>query len=363
VVSREGCTLVLEDTVLYLGGGGQPADSGAVDGIPVSEVARDDEDRIVHTLPRPLDAQTVHVTLDWARRYDYMQQHTAQHLLSAIAEDRFGAPTMSFHLGEDYAAIELDAASLPLDELCDQANAEIRAARPVRQRLVTPDELQRLEVRTRGLKAGLHEQIRLIEIESIDLNSCGGTHVASTAELQTIVFVKTEKIRGRMRLSYLAGDRLRRRLEGALLREQALTERLTCGPEAHLEQLDRLRDSLKAANKQNQQLAEQLADRLAEQLAADPESVVGLHREGADLPFLQRVASQLAQLRPACLMLLTGEGVFLLAGPEADVARAGPIVMTTLQGRGGGRAGRLQGKATQVEALPEALGQLREALA
>ncbi len=360
VLSREGDAVVLEDTLLYPGGGGQPPDSGTVGGVAVARLGRDQGGRVLHHLEGPLDGEAVTVAVDWPRRFDIMQQHTAQHLLTALAEDLFGAPTMSFHLSDDYSAIELDAVALPLDELAERANDEIRAARPVSQRSCRPEELASLRVRTRGLPDGFRgDRLRLIEIEGLDLNTCGGTHVASTAELQTIVLLGTEKIRSRLRLRYLAGGRVAGRLSDSLAREQALTERLTCGPGEHIEQLDRIQSSLRERNKEVRQLRVSLADSLGEKLAGQADSVVGWSQPDADLPFLQQVASQFEQRRPDCLLVLVGAGVFLVAGPEAVVAEAGPVVMQAIDGRGGGRGGRLQGKAGSPQGLTHALTALR----
>src|ERR1044072_7336430 len=174
----------LSDTVLSPGGGGAPAARGWLGEIAVEEVQRRGGE-VFHVLASAASPGRATVRLDWARGFDHMQQHTAQHLLSAIAADRFGWETTSFHLGAETCGGELAASELAADrvaELEDAVPAEVRAARPVTTRRVTPDSLAGLAVRSRGLPAGHTGDVRLVEIAGIDLNTCGGTHLAPTAE-------------------------------------------------------------------------------------------------------------------------------------------------------------------------------------
>ncbi|HKJ02531.1 MAG TPA: alanyl-tRNA editing protein, partial [Longimicrobiales bacterium] len=199
--------VILADTILYPEGGGQPADGGTVGGVPVVDV-RKTAGAIRHVLASPAPSGPVTVELDWTRRFDHMQQHTAQHLLTAVADQRFGWPTTAFHLGAHVSDIELgtpgiDAAELA--ELEEAVAAEIRAARPVTARRVSPEAYAALPVRSRGLPEGHTGDVRLVEIEGIDLNTCGGTHCASTAELEALKLLGTEPVRGGTRLFYAAG--------------------------------------------------------------------------------------------------------------------------------------------------------------
>jgi alanyl-tRNA synthetase len=205
---------VLADTVLYPEGGGQPADRGVLADIAVVDVQRREGD-IRHYLETPVEPGPVTVRLDWRRRFDHMQQHTGQHLLTAVAHDRLGWPTTAFHLGEQACDIELDMpglVALQFEMLEEAVAEEIRAARPVSVRHVAPEDLAGLNVRTRGLPPGHHGEVRLVEIAGVDLNTCGGTHVRSTAEIEAIKLLGTEPIRGGTRLFYVAGGRVRHRL-------------------------------------------------------------------------------------------------------------------------------------------------------
>jgi Ser-tRNA(Ala) deacylase AlaX len=206
--------VVLADAVFYPEGGGQPADRGSVGGVAVEDV-RWAEGQVRHFLAGPAPAGRVRVELDWARRFDHMQQHTGQHLLTAIAQERFGWRTTAFHLGERVSDIELDVPAIApeqLEALEEAVAAEIRAARPVTARRVTAEEFAALPVRTRGLPEGHVGDIRLVEIAGLDLNTCGGTHVGSTAEIEALKLLGTEGMREGTRLRFAAGGRLRRLL-------------------------------------------------------------------------------------------------------------------------------------------------------
>ena len=127
------------------------------------------------------------MVLDWPRRWDHMQQHTGQHLLTAVASDRFGWQTTAFHLGGEVSDVELavpSLASADLRALEDVIAEEIRRQRAVSARRVSRETYQALPVRTRGLPADISGEIQLVEIEGLDLNTCGGTHLRSTAEPQ-----------------------------------------------------------------------------------------------------------------------------------------------------------------------------------
>lgn len=349
--------VVLADTVFYPEGGGQPADGGTVGGIALLDVRREGGE-IRHILARPAPSGRVTLELDWARRLDHMQQHTGQHLLTAVAERRFGWPTTAFHLGEKLSDIELGTPGLraeDLTELEDAVAAEIRAARPVTARRVDAEEYAKLPVRSRGLPEGHTGSIRLVEIEGLDLNTCGGTHCRSTAEIEALKLLGTEPVRGGTRLFYAAGTRLRRlhaahHERNAQLRELLHTsdDELVAGVAAKLQQL---KDAQRAAR----ELEEGLATASAEALVARHARVLAAHWPRRDLPFLQRVAREIDRLAPDRVVFLTcgegEEGAFLVGAGERttiNVSAVGRRVAELLGGRGGGSGRIFQGKASQL---------------
>ena len=349
----EGFEVVLADTVLYPEGGGQPADHGTIGRARITDVQRFG-DRVVHTADRAVAPGPTRVVVDWRRRYDHMQQHTAQHLLTAMAHNRFGWSTTSFHLSGDRCDIELDTPAVGASEISaleEAVNAEVRAARPVEIRVVDPEGFAALDVRSRGVPDGI-EQIRLIEIAGIDVNTCGGTHVSNTAELGQIHFLGTEKVRGGTRLYFIAGDRVRGWLRRALDQQSAISGLLSRAPESHVETLHKLIADGKAATKTLRGVAAELAELLGAELARTSAAVGTLHRDEADSALLNQIASAALRHRPDLCLLLTGgapEGDFLIVDDPGVLTRGKADILEILGGRGGGPPGRLQGKGSRID--------------
>ncbi len=356
-----GWRVVLADTVLYPEGGGQPADRGTVGGVAVRDVLREADGTVVHWLEAALPLGPVEVVVDWARRFDHMQQHTAQHLLTAIAHDQFGYATVAFHLSADRCDIELAVPSVAPAELMAlqaRANEAVRQARAVRVVEVAAGELAGLQVRTRGLPPGHEGPVRLVEIDGLDRNTCGGTHVRSTAEIQAIQLLGSERAHGVVRLFYLAGGRVLAALQTALERERALTALLTVGAGEQVAAVTRLVAEQRETERARRALAAEWAELVGRALVAAGAGPVVFHRADADLALLGSVAAAIQVADPERLALLTaGEGaagVFLLVGPAERVAALGPQVASLLEARGGGRGGRFQGKAARLERRAEA---------
>ena len=360
---------VLEDTVLYPEGGGQPSDRGSLNGVAVLEVQKR-EGEIRHYLEGAVAEGPASVVLDWARRFDHMQQHTGQHLLTAVAQDQFQWATTAFHLGATVCDIEVDASAIPpaeLQRLEEAVAAEIRARREVTARRVSPEAYGQEAVRSRGLPEGHRGDIRLVQIAGVDLNTCGGTHLRHTGEIEALKLLGTEAIRGGTRLFYVAGGRARARLGAHEARNAAFRTLLGAPDEDLVPALQAKLDQLLAAERRVRRLEEELADFQATALAARPEVLVEAHLEGRDMAFLQKLARQVLAADPAKALFLTaetaGQGLFLLSAGEAstlDVPAAGKAIAALLNARGGGSGKSFQGKAPDLAARAEALARLRE---
>ncbi len=336
--------------------------------MPVRAVEKVDGD-IRHYLDSPIEQTAVKVVLDWRRRYDHMQQHTAQHLLSALFLDSYGWPTTSFHLGESRCDIELDAPSIEREALAaieSEFMRHVRAALPVKARRISADAYRAMQVRGRGLPAGHRGSVRLVEIEGIDTTTCGGTHLRSTAEIESIHLGPTERMRGGIRLFWIAGCRVRRRLqdlEDRITEMRSLfetsEEELTATAGSHLA-------SLKTISRELRHRTEELAEARATVLASLPDRTVDAHFDGADGAFLAKVARALVASAPTKTALLTassdgGHFFLVVAGEESGVslAEVGPRVAAAIGGRGGGSKTTFQGKAESLERRTGALEALR----
>jgi misacylated tRNA(Ala) deacylase len=347
-----GFDLLLGDTVLFPEGGGQPDDHGTVDGLRVTAL-RKVPGGVLHRVSARLAGQ-VRVELDVARRLDLTQQHSGQHLLSALAQDRFGLPTTAFHLGEERADIEVDGLvdDAVLAALEAAVNTAIREDRPVRTRLVAASELAALPVRTRGLPDGFEGPVRLVEIEGLDLNTCGGTHVSRTGALQSFSFVAVERLKRATRLHFWVGGRVQAGLAALLERQARLTKLLSTGPADHAAAVERLAEDAKRDGKALQAVRRELATAIGAGLVPTGPTLVW-SRADADPPFLSAVADAVLARHDVICVFAGGEreGCFLVAGPPDRVAELGPRVAARLEGRGGGARGRFQGKAARVDHL------------
>ena len=360
---------VLSDTILYPEGGGQPGDRGHLDDTPVLDVKKHGSE-VRNYLGGGVARGLVLVHLDWERRFDHMQQHTGQHLLTAMAHDRFGWETMAFHLGERVSDIELAVPKLPLErlrELEGAVAAEIRAARPVTARRVSREQLAKLPVRTRGLPGGHEGEIRLVEISGIDLNTCGGTHLGSTAEIELIGFVGTEVIRGGTRLLFVAGGRARRRLAGHEERSAMLRKLLGAPDEGLVRSMEERLEKLKETEKTLRGIEKEEAAEMAAVLAREEATVVGKTFDGRPAAFLHSLSKEFLPMATSKAGLFAttsgGETFFLLAvgnDMRLDVSTAGREVAAFLGGKGGGSGRLFQGKATSLDGFSAAISRLRQ---
>jgi Ser-tRNA(Ala) deacylase AlaX len=360
---------VLADTLFYPEGGGQPADHGHLGDAEVLDVQKRGEE-IRHFLSHQVAEGSVRLELHWPRRWDHMQQHTGQHVLTAVALRDFHWRTTAFHLGVEWSDIELDAPNLDradLDRLEEAVAKEIRAARPVSYRTAEVGDFERLDVRSRLLPEGFEGTVRLVDIEGLDLNTCGGTHCRSTAEIGLLCLLGTEPMRGGTRVFFVAGDRVRRRMAAHEDRNLQLRSLLDTGDEELSEVVSLRLDREKGLARTVRRLSEELADVAAVTLCAEGSPLLEAHWSDRDMAFLQRVGRSIAETAPDRRALLSSEcddgAIFLVVAGESSgvsLEEIGPKIAKTLGGRGGGRGTVFQGKAESLANRDEALQILRD---
>src|SRR5271170_6207192 len=223
--------VVLDRTALYPASGGQPHDFGKLGDAAVLEV-RDEGDEVVHIVDRELaEGVAVSGCVDWRRRFDHMQQHTGQHLLSAVVQERVGLPTVSFHLGEEICTIDLrgpEPSDAALEGIERAANKIIFENRDLHVHYATPEQLAERGVRKRVEREGM---LRVIEIVGADYQPCGGTHVRSTGQIGLVLVRRRSKVRQDWRVEFVSGRRAERvaRAEFRELRDAA--QALQCAPQ------------------------------------------------------------------------------------------------------------------------------------
>lgn len=328
-----GFQVVLEDTLLFPEGGGQPDDRGTINDISVLRVTRRGA-QADHFTQTPLSpGSQVQVRVDWERRFDHMQQHSGQHLITAVADHLFGLKTTSWELGRLRSVIELDSPSVTSEQVAaieQSVNQKIRDRLPVSVRELSLDDPEVEQVRGRGLPDDHAGPIRVVTIEGVDSNMCCGTHVSNLSDLQVIKILGTEKgKKNKSNLIFVAGNRVLKWMERSHGSEKALTTLLKCGAEDHVEAVKKLQSATKLLQKNNLNLLRDLAVHTAHSLRSSPDwgSVVTLHRKEGDSEFMNIIANEIGS--EETLLFLTvgdekGAGLFLLAGPAEAVETLGP---------------------------------------
>src|SRR5215472_14708564 len=201
--------VILDQSAFYPTSGGQPNDLGKLEEARVLDV-RDEENEIVHIVDQEIRGKEVRGCVEWGRRFDHMQQHTGQHLLSAMFEERYGLPTVSFHLGSELCTIDVRGPEPTAEVLQGAQRAANRAIfedRPVTVRYGTAQQLAALGVRKEVERQGI---LRAIEIEGADLQPCGGTHVQRTGQIGMILVRRCTKMRQDWRVEFVCGQRAER---------------------------------------------------------------------------------------------------------------------------------------------------------
>ena len=202
----KGTRVYLDRTAFYPESGGQPSDHGTLSEIELIE-AVDEGDEIAHVVKRQLRGGKITGRIDWARRFDHMQQHTGQHILSAAFEKTGAYKTVSFHLGAEVSTIDLDSDRLgrrQVEEAEDLANQVVFENRPVRVFFQAADEANQLGLRKPTFREG---DVRLVEVQGFDLSACGGTHVSQTGALGLTLIRKFERAKGLTRVEFVCGGR------------------------------------------------------------------------------------------------------------------------------------------------------------
>ncbi len=355
---RGGGKLALDGTVFYPEGGGQPADHGTLtlpDGARLTVIDVHEQGGViwhrVDALPDTAAPGTaVTGRIDWAWRFDKMQQHTGEHILSGILHQMFGAENVGFHIGSD--AVRMDT-SVPISAE-GLREAELAANRIVWQNVPvlitypTREELARMTYRS---KKEIEGQVRIVTIPGADVCACCGTHTAATGAVGQIKILAAENYKGGVRLSIVCGER-------ALLAAQAMRQRqadigalLSAKPSETAHAVHRVYDEYTALKFAHFGLCSELFDALAAQVAPGAAAiriVPGLDPDG-----LHRLAARLSEATTGLCAALTanekGTG-YCLAQAGGDVRALTKALNTALNGRGGGKPGICQGSCT---AAPE----------
>lgn len=334
--------LVLDQTCFYPESGGQPWDKGTIDGVEVIKVVEDGE-RIVHVLARDVAAARVKGWIDWATRFDHMQQHSGQHLLSQAFFELLRGETKSFHLGADVSTLEIGlakAAEEDIERVERRANEVAFENREIKTYFVPEEKIAEIPLRRPPKVSGL---IRVVEADKFDYSACGGTHCRRTGEIGIIKITKSERIRGNLRFEFVCG--------GRALRDYALKNRVVrhLVNQFNVKEADvaasvaKLTEEMKAVKKQARKSEEALAVFEAQEFIKRAEGKIiqqifpEKSPEGARFLALNIIR----QGELVCLFGAMSESRshVILACSESlklDMRRLVPVVSPLINGRGGG---------------------------
>ena len=353
----------LDRTAFYPTSGGQPFDTGTLAGASVVDVVDEDDGRIAHIVADQVPGTSdhgpatwpqglaVHGEIDWLRRFDHMQQHTGQHVLSAAIDHLFKVSTVSFHLGADVSTIDV-ARELKPSEIAAagaEANRIVWEDRPVAIRFASKEEAAEMPLRKESLRDGT---LRLIDVADWDLSACGGTHVARTGGIGVIAVASWERFKGGQRIEFLCGGRALARF-GAMRDTLAASVRLLSVLPGELPAtIERLQADAKDQKRTSAVLQTELARFRAEALASSAEpsgrGLLVLNALDGDAAVLKSLAQAIAA-KPGFIVVLVSNTSPSLAvvARSADVELQAQQVLSSLiatfGGRGGGKPDFAQG--------------------
>jgi alanyl-tRNA synthetase len=364
--------LILDRTAFYTTSGGQPNDLGKIGDANVLDV-RDEGEEILHLVDRKPSDPEVNGCINWPRRFDHMQQHTGQHLLSAMFQERFGLPTVSFHLGGEICTIDLRGPE-PTPQFLEgaerAANQIIFEDRPVTVRYGTADQLSQLGVRKEVERKGI---LRAIEIEAADLQPCGGTHVKSTGQIGVVLVRRCSKVRQDWRVEFVCGGRAERvaRHDFQLLRQVA--DKLGCATDDVVSAATGAiaeRDAhFKNFRVVLQRLAEAEATLVLRDTAADAKGLRMVSRlfEGMPAEYLGFFVTEIAKAEKTIALVARAEDGHLLfaqhPGAGKDMNALLKQVLENIGGKGGGTRDFARGRLNEAASAAQALSLAKEMLA
>ncbi|MBO1512536.1 alanyl-tRNA editing protein [Metabacillus bambusae] len=364
--------VVLEKTIFYPTGGGQPHDTGNINGVHVYEVEEMDGE-IRHYVEQPIEIQNkIAGEIAWDRRFDHMQQHSGQHILSAAFEEVYGYKTVSFHLGKELCTIDLEIPNLTEEEANhteELANKIILENRPIETKWITEAELSHYSLRK---ELSVSENIRLVIIPNFDYNGCGGTHPNSTGQVSSIKILNWEKHKNYIRLHFVCGNRVLKQLHEKQSVIQSLTTILN-SPQGQM------KDAANRLLQQSKELEKTVVELKAELLQYEARSHIAnvqiIHeRKVVQVIFKNRPISELQQLARS-ITNVTNDILVLLISENEDklqlvCSRSKEIngnmnqllkgVLPVINGRGGGNDSFAQGGGERTISAEQLMRELMD---
>lgn len=341
---KKGYDVLLDQTAFYPEGGGQPYDLGTLGGANVIEV-HEREGRVVHTCDRPLKGGSqVEGEIDWQRRFDLMQHHSGEHIVSGIAHRKWGAENVGFHMGSDVITIDLSVVidEEQLRELEQEANAYIWADHPISVTYPSPAELEKLTYRS---KKPIDGQVRIVSFPGADTCACCGTHVRTSGQVGMVKLLSVQKFREGVRIELVCGGRALRYMDALAGENHRISNLLSAKPFETAKATQRLLE-------ENSALKARLLAMEDQRFAA----LAGEHTGAGDLLLfepdlspdaLRRLCDAVGKVCGGRCAIFSGDDgqgyKYAVTLPAGDLRELGKALNAALNGRGGGKPNFIQG--------------------
>lgn len=355
---KKGYEVVLSDTAFYPEGGGQPADRGTLGQVNVLDVKRRNGE-ILHITDAPLEpGMTVHGVLDWERRFDHMQQHSGEHILSGMVHAQFGYDNVGFHMNDEVVTVDFNG---PITweeamELEDKVNAYIWTDAESRELYPSEEELKAMDYRS---KIELKGKVRLVEYPGADLCACCGTHVAHTGEIGLMKILSVSRHKDGVRMEMLFGGRAMKDYDRKHLLNTEFSCRLSAKPYETGEALQRVLDEMNAMKFRMQAMNERYYAMRATSIPVG-EPVIFFNEPGMSMVEIRKFCDYLISTGKVKTAMIISpkdkESVnYVVGSADLNMRDVGKLLNEELHGRGGGRPEMVQGSfQAEAEAVEQA---------
>ena len=352
---KNGYTVTLDRTAFYPEGGGQPADHGTLDGAAVTDV-HEKNGVILHNVDRAVEiGKTVSGSIDWARRFDHMQQHSGEHICSGLICGRYGCDNVGFHMGTDIVTIDFNA-DIPWEELLEiegQANRYIQEDHPIDIQFHRGAELDAIDYRS---KKPLEGDVRIVAFPGADCCACCGTHVLRSGQVGLVKFLSVQKFREGVRIELLCGQRALDYLSRTWEQAKTIGQHLSVKPVDAAAAVERLEGELSALKMRCADLEEAVFAGIAAEQAG--KGNVLLFQPPMKPDSVRKLADAVSKACGGLAAVFAGEGshyAYALGRADGqDISAAVKALNGTLHGRGGGRNGFAQGSVEAAQSAIEA---------
>lgn len=347
---KKGYEIILDQTAFYPEGGGQPCDLGTLNDVEVLEVHEKDGE-IIHYTKEAIEAGSdVTGKIDWDRRFDLMQQHSGEHMVSGLIHEAYGYDNVGFHMGSDTITIDLNG---PLDEaqlaeIERKTNQKIWEDTQIKIIYPTAEELEKIDYRS---KKELTGQVRIVEFPGVDICACCGTHVTHTGEIGMVKLLSVEKFREGVRIEMICGKRVLDYLNMVNDQNHQISVKLSAKMDKTAQAVERLQEENFRLKGQVGQLVDDMCRKEAERYAGSGSVLIFM--DGMDADSVRKLADAVTQTCQGCCAVFSGNAdgsyKYAMGEKDGDLRQFTKEMNAKLNGRGGGKPFFVQGSVQASE--------------